>query len=304
MDKKYNYTVIVPHYNMPELLQRALHSIPEREDIQIVVIDDCSPCANDLKTLVSDLSRPNLKFLTTGKNRGVGKARNIGLDNAEGKWIICVDSDDLLVSTAFDIFDRYLDSDAESIIFNSKSVMSNDLTKSSQRSPRNKEFEDYLSGRNDDLRYTPAQPWGRMIRRDLIERYHIRFPEVRYSEDRFFSISASALTDKFLAVNEVVYMVTERSDSNTSTLFSKKKYGLQEAKERFYEAVRTHKMLLSVVDKPNTKDLLFYRTLFLRNHPIKYMLEIWGHPRKYYFIYGIEIKTLCKSIINKIRHYI
>lgn len=303
MDKKYNYTVIVPHYNMPELLQRALHSIPKREDIQIVVIDDCSPCANDLKTLVSDLSRPNLKFLTTGKNSGVGKARNIGLDNAEGKWIICVDSDDLLVSTAFDIFDRYLDSDAESIIFNSKSVMNDDLTKSSQRSPRNKEFEDYLSGRNDDLRYTPAQPWGRMIRRDLIERYHIRFPEVRYSEDRFFSISASALTDKFLAVNEVVYMVTERSDSNTSSLFTKK-YGLQEAKERFYEAVRTHKMLLTVVKKPNIKDVIFYRNLFFRNHPFRYLLEVWGHPGKYYFIYGIEIKTVCKSIISKIKHIV
>lgn len=304
MENKFNYTVIVPHYNMPALLQRALRSIPVRNDIQVVVIDDCSPCEKDLKQLVPELERPNTELLSTGKNSGVGVARNIGLDNAEGKWIICVDSDDLLVPNAFDVFDRYLNSDAESIIFNSKSVMSDDITKPSKRSPRKQEFEDYLSGKNDDLRYTPAQPWARMIKRELIERHHIRFPHVRYSEDRYFSISASALTDKFLPVDEVVYLVTERSDSNTSTMFSSKKYGLQEAKERFYEAVRTHKMLLTVVDKPNTKDLLMYRDLFFRSHPLHYLLEVWGHPNKYYFIYRIELKSICNSIVNKIKHII
>ncbi|MBR4327049.1 MAG: glycosyltransferase family 2 protein [Bacteroidales bacterium] len=304
MEHKYNYTVIVPHYNMPKLLQRALQSIPRRDDIQVIVIDDCSPCANNLNTLVPDLSRTNLMFFSTGKNSGVGVARNIGLDNAEGEWIICVDSDDLLVSNAFEIFDRYLKSDSESIIFNSKSVMSDDLAKPSKRSPRNQEFDDYLSGKNDDLRYTPAQPWGRMVRRELIERHHIRFPEVRYSEDRFFSIAVSALTDKFLPVNEVVYIVTERSDSNTSTLFSNKKYGLQEAKERFYEAVRTHKMLLTVVDKPNTRDLVYYRNLFFKNHPFRYLIELWGHLTKYYFVYWFEITTMCKLVINKIKRII
>ena len=38
----YNYSIIIPHKNIPELLQRCLDSIPKREDIQIIVVDDNS----------------------------------------------------------------------------------------------------------------------------------------------------------------------------------------------------------------------------------------------------------------------
>ena len=38
----YNYSVIIPHYNIVPLLERCLKSIPDREDIQIVVVDDNS----------------------------------------------------------------------------------------------------------------------------------------------------------------------------------------------------------------------------------------------------------------------
>jgi glycosyltransferase involved in cell wall biosynthesis len=36
------YSVIIPHKNIPKLLQRCLDSIPQREDIQIIIIDDNS----------------------------------------------------------------------------------------------------------------------------------------------------------------------------------------------------------------------------------------------------------------------
>ena len=42
MEKQYNYTVIIPHYKIIDLLGRALASIPDREDIQILVVDDNS----------------------------------------------------------------------------------------------------------------------------------------------------------------------------------------------------------------------------------------------------------------------
>jgi len=39
----YNYSIIIPHYNIPELLMRCLKSIPKRDDIQVIVVDDGSP---------------------------------------------------------------------------------------------------------------------------------------------------------------------------------------------------------------------------------------------------------------------
>lgn len=37
-----NYSIIIPHKNIPDLLQRCLNSIPRRTDIQIIVVDDNS----------------------------------------------------------------------------------------------------------------------------------------------------------------------------------------------------------------------------------------------------------------------
>ena len=39
---EFTYSVAIPHYNSPDLLQRMLNSIPERDDIQVIVVDDGS----------------------------------------------------------------------------------------------------------------------------------------------------------------------------------------------------------------------------------------------------------------------
>ena len=99
------YSIIIPHYNCPDLLTRCLDSIPVREDIQVLVIDDCSPGADKYKELYPALSRPYLEFYNTPFGGSAGRARNIGLDHAKGKWIVCVDADDLLVPEAAEILD-------------------------------------------------------------------------------------------------------------------------------------------------------------------------------------------------------
>lgn len=38
----YTYTIIIPHRNIPKLLQRCLDSIPHRDDLHIIVVDDNS----------------------------------------------------------------------------------------------------------------------------------------------------------------------------------------------------------------------------------------------------------------------
>ena len=44
MKKEYirNLSIIIPHYNTPDLLQKLIDSIPHIEDIQIIVVDDRS----------------------------------------------------------------------------------------------------------------------------------------------------------------------------------------------------------------------------------------------------------------------
>lgn len=39
---EYNYSLIIPHFNIPKLLRRLLSTVPKREDLQVIIVDDCS----------------------------------------------------------------------------------------------------------------------------------------------------------------------------------------------------------------------------------------------------------------------
>ena len=42
MENEYQLTIIIPHHNIPDLLRKLLASIPKRNSIQIIVVDDHS----------------------------------------------------------------------------------------------------------------------------------------------------------------------------------------------------------------------------------------------------------------------
>ena len=89
-------TIIIPVYNRPEKVVRTLDSIPVRDDIEVIVIDDCST-DNTLEVL-KNYDRLPLIILQTLENSGPGIARNAGLDVATGEFVTFLDSDDLLVT--------------------------------------------------------------------------------------------------------------------------------------------------------------------------------------------------------------
>ena len=61
---EYTYTIIIPHKNIPLLLQRCLDSVPLRNDVQIIVVDDGSSSnqRNRLPCGKEDISLCNLLY--------------------------------------------------------------------------------------------------------------------------------------------------------------------------------------------------------------------------------------------------
>ena len=82
-----NYTVIIPHYNIPDLLRRCLKSIPCREDVQVVVVDDRSSDENLIILKEMERGFSNVQFVYLEKNQGGGNARNVGLQYAIGTYV-------------------------------------------------------------------------------------------------------------------------------------------------------------------------------------------------------------------------
>ena len=96
-------SVVIPVYNQESLIERAIRSIPLRDDIEIIVVDDGSTddTWNKLVTIGMELNDPNFVVLHNRKNMGVGYTVNRGLDIADGEYIVLLGSDDYFYTDEF-----------------------------------------------------------------------------------------------------------------------------------------------------------------------------------------------------------
>ena len=218
-----SFSIIIPHYDIPDLLMRCLKSIPVSEDIQVIVVDDNSPDADTYLERYPELSRPYLEFIRAPKNGGAGYARNIGLDHVRGKWLLFADADDYFVEDMYDILNSHADSEADVIVFKKESVLSENTIRKTDRDVYVDRMIDnyYANGDEWPLRFMYCPPWGKMIKRELIIKYNIRFDEIRYSNDVFFSLLAGYHAETIEVVNKVLYILTSRPDSLAANYCSK-----------------------------------------------------------------------------------
>ena len=193
-----NYSFIIPHYNSPELLNRLLDSIPHRNDIEIIIVDDCSDEGHHPQIVREGVY---VIYLTKEESKGAGRARNIGLKKAIGKWLFFADADDYYINDAFKEFDKVKDTDYDIIFFNYKTNQNKDTG-----------FEYRLNkmqeGRKRDranFKHLTNAPWNKMYKRQFIIENDIQFEEIPIQNDAYFVHKASSLTDNFHYINERLY---------------------------------------------------------------------------------------------------
>ena len=89
-------SVIIPVYNRPALLVRALRSVSNQtlRDLEILVVDDGSTV--DVGRSLSEINDPRIRLLRHQNRRGVSAARNTGIQKARGRYVSFLDSDELL----------------------------------------------------------------------------------------------------------------------------------------------------------------------------------------------------------------
>lgn len=218
--KKYTFSIIIPHKNIPKLLQRCLESIPIRDDVEVIIVDDNSdPEIVDFDQFPGK-DRPNTTVIFDKSGKGAGRVRNVGLVHATGKWLIFADADDFFVEKVGEILDRYCTEKADVLYFKHKNVLSNNLKKESDRCYIfNKMISDNsipIGERETFIRCRHNVPWAKIIKRDFVIKHSLYYEEVKYSNDVVFNISLGCKAKEIKLIDEVLYVLTNREGSLTS----------------------------------------------------------------------------------------
>lgn len=206
-------SIIVPVYNSEKTLISCISNLVHQTltDIELLFVNDCST-DNSLSILNScSYQFPEIvHILSTSKNLGAGGARNLALDIAKGEYIGFVDSDDLVDTSMFEklyqtaIINNY---DMVDCGFYYQSKDTNILYTA------DRDTGILTDEKRNHLICTGGYLWSKLIRRDLIEKHHLRFREHVVLEDMDFLMYLFATSYNIGNLHEVLYIY---KDSPTS----------------------------------------------------------------------------------------
>lgn len=216
MSVLFNYSIIIPHYNNADDLQRCLDSIQDRDDVQVIIVDDNSDPSKVDFAHFPGLGRKNTEIVfSKGENgKGPGYARNVGVERAEGRWIVFCDSDDYLLPEAADAMDEYVDDESDVVFF--KCAKQDVEGMKSDYCAVNNLIDASRKARNaDDIAYGFPCPWGKFMKRDFLLKNNIRFQQITGGDDMLFSMRIAVNLKKYRLSDAQLYCVVDRPGSLT-----------------------------------------------------------------------------------------
>lgn len=215
MKNDYLFSIIIPHKDSTVLLQRCVDSIPQDDDIEIIIVDDNSQDIN--KVNFPGLNRPNTNLFFADKTLTAGGARNLALENIKGEWVIFSDADDFFTENAFKIFRNTITNTLDIIYYKVESRYSDTLEPATRDAGVNY-LVDNASNNENLIRLKHIVPWGKVFSANFIKEGNYIFDEVSASNDMMFGVQTGFYAKKVTAIKEIVYCVTMNRGSISNTL--------------------------------------------------------------------------------------
>jgi glycosyltransferase involved in cell wall biosynthesis len=245
-------SIIIPVKNRLEDLKTCLKSIEGAKQTRVIVIDDHSDFLMS-EALQEEFPWVDVYLNTLGK--GIGLARNCGLNQVTSDYVMFVDSDDVLSSGWEDIVLNDLNDHPDHDVyvypptsFNEAGVGERhkyivNLIHQFQQDPSEKRLL--------DIKFRALAVWSKVYRISLIRTKEIDFGSEIMGEDVLFSTKVGLATNHYFISDQMWYQVRESSSSHTYELTQK------QWQTRLHLVIAQAKLIKAHVSPPVFKSLHF-----------------------------------------------
>ena len=226
VNEVYKISVLVPIYGVEQYIERCARSLFEQTypNLEYVFVNDCTPdrSVDVLLNVMIDYPRRKdmVRIVNHEKNKGLAASRNTGLDNSNGEFICCVDSDDWLELDAIELLVKKQWGSKADIVTGSYLVH---YEKEEKLLP----MEDYQD-KEQMVSGMMQRTWdhfiaGRLVRRSLFADNGLRWNEgFDVAEDRYMMTLLSYSAKGYDTIDDVVYHY-ERRNVNSITSCDREK---------------------------------------------------------------------------------
>ena len=263
-------SIIVPVYNVEEYLEECLESIRKQtyQDIEVILVNDGS--TDDSQAICEHICQTDKRFrLINQKNQGQSVARNHGVKESIGEYIMFVDSDDVVSLGLLEQLMKYMS--------NGIDIVECDRTKAIQclneekKDIHVKEFdsnEALYQCFNHGVSWSPV---AKLYRREIVEK--VPFLENLIYEDFYTGIVSLKYIHKMRKIDYIGYYYRYHTSSTMNQTYSEKNLDIFKVGKKLLEEFREDNWL------PYVGNMLFIVGI---GHFKKYNIRV-GHP--YYQLY-------------------
>lgn len=190
-------SVVLPTYNVASYLGKCLDSLVKQTYLNIeilVVIDGATDGSYELAQEYENKD-PRVKVIYQ-ENAGSGPARNNGIENSRGEYIAFIDPDDWVDEDYIETLVKLQEkNDFDLVIVGHQKCLEIDGKIVRKRIKTFADSTSYVGvsnvrARYIDLRYKEKlddTPWGKLFKKEIIDNNHLRFPDLRRSQDIYFN---------------------------------------------------------------------------------------------------------------------
>ena len=220
-------SVIMPVYNAEKYLKEAVDSILNQtlSDLELICVDDGSTDSS-LEILNEYSLKDSRVRVFTQKHGGGGAARNFALTKCLGKYLYCMDADDILDLNALnELYEICEDKHLDFVIFQATCYYNETGEYRSENYHMMNELADYVGGYvfdmqdlTEDLVFKiSVTPWPKLYNLDFVLKTHSQFAENLIFHDNVFFWKVFFSADRIYFYKKSLYTHRIHSESSTGS---------------------------------------------------------------------------------------